>query len=202
MRRPTLSRRKVFKTRAVFESGNDGSARQIRIRACTSKKPDLAAPFIGRGPKMISSTDLLGDNMKKEIAHKSELSGASGSQNDVTVLFLKSSKPARINILGEEMEIRKLNEIPVSVANWLLDHGKALNESLNFIYRNRDDFKQGSSVLRLLKNGWYIEVSGAKEKIFDKTRRLLKIAGLSGDVKIIRKEPDWQSLQLRRRKER
>ena len=131
--------------------------------------------------------------MKRKSAKISEFSNAVSLQEKVVVVFVKNKRPVNINILGEEIKIRWLNEIPISVANWLLDHGISLRECPNLIQRNKADFKTGSPGLKALKNGCYIKTGNDKERILDTTRKLLKLAGLSGVIKVIRKEPDWRS---------
>ena len=131
--------------------------------------------------------------MKRKSAKISEFSIAMSLQQAVVVLFLKNNRPVNINILGEKIEIRRLSDIPISVANWLMDQGISLRECPNLIQRNKADFKSGSRGLKVLKNGCYIKTGNDKERILDTTRKLLKLAGLSGVIKVIRKEPEWQS---------
>lgn len=145
------------------------------------KKVDIANSFIKRTKTVINEINLFFNDIEREFGQKPE---KPSPKNDVIVLC-KNGKPAKINIFGEEIEIRKLNEIPISVANWLLDHGKTLPEVPNFIHRNKADFKMISATSKPLKDGRFIEVGDDKNRLLDKARKLLKIAGISGDVKVI-----------------
>ncbi len=148
------------------------------------KKVGIIKSFIDRAEKIINETNLLFNDIEREFGQRPEKPGLPKPQNDVIVLF-KNGKPAKINIFGDEIEIRKQNEIPISVANWLLDHGNTLPEVPNFIHRNKADFKMSSATPKPLKDGRFIEVGDDKNRLLDKARNLLKIAGLSGVVKVI-----------------
>jgi len=144
------------------------------------KKAGIVQSFIERAEKVTNEINLLFNDIQIEFGQNPEKLSL---MEEVSVIF-KDGRPTKINIFGEEIVIRKLNEIPVSVANWLMDHGKTLVEIPNFIHRNRTDFKMTSATPKQLKNGWFIEVGDDKDRLLDKANRLLKRAGFSRDIKV------------------
>ena len=90
----------------------------------------------------------------------------------------KAPKPIPKSIrIGEYVEnIRYLNEIPIVIANWILDHGQSLPEIPNFVHSNIQGFAQSANI-KQLKNGWFIEVGDDKQTLIIKGRKLLDQTG-------------------------
>jgi hypothetical protein len=148
------------------------------------RKIDILNSFLKRTKSVLDEINLLLNDLEREFGEKSQIRHVRIPQKDV-IVFFRNGRPTKINILGDEIEIRKQNEIPFSVANWLLNHGKHIPEIPNFIHKNKADFKMRSASLKQLKDGRFIEIGDHKERLLEKTRKLLDICGISGEVKIM-----------------
>ncbi|MCX6924583.1 MAG: DNA sulfur modification protein DndB [Verrucomicrobia bacterium] len=87
-----------------------------------------------------------------------------------------STHPAEVRIASEAIRIRKWNQVPIAVANWVLRQGKSLPVLQNFVHRNNIGFANSANT-KELKNGWYIEVGDSQETLLLKGRRLLDSSG-------------------------
>ena len=84
--------------------------------------------------------------------------------------------PQLICIGDDVQKIRYLNEIPIAIANWILNKGGTIPENRNFIHRNDQGFSKSANIKRL-QNGWYIEIGDDKQTLMMKGRKLLDMTG-------------------------
>lgn len=117
-----------------------------------------------------------------EIA-KVQIEPETNSANQaIRIICSRNGKsPTAIRIGEKEMRIRKWNEIPVTIANWILEDGKNLPEIQNFISPDKEGFMK-SAFLKQLRNGWFIEVGDHKEALIKKTEKLLRNAGYPEEI--------------------
>src|SRR5207249_169 len=69
------------------------------------------------------------------------------------------------------------NQIPVVIANWILQQGKTLPRIPNFVHPANSGFAQ-SAQTKELKNGYFIEVGDDQARLIEKGRELLDACGL------------------------
>lgn len=150
-----------------------------------SKKAGIVLSFIERSEKIINDISLLFNDLEGEFGQKPEKFSPSSRNNEV-IVFVKNGKPVKINIFGEEIGIRYYREVPISIANWLLDHGKTLVglPDLDFIQRNKADFKMESADPKPLKNGLLIEVGDDRNRLLYKAQKLLKATGSQAVMRV------------------
>lgn len=146
-----------------------------------TKKVGILNLMIERANKIKNEIYLLFNDLEAEFGQKAEKENSTGPSNRILV-FQKGGIPLKLNILGEEFEIRRWNQVPVCVANWILDQGKVLEEYPNFIHRNKADFQIQNPSFKQLKNGWFMEVGDDKPRLLYKTKRILKLAGFSEEI--------------------
>jgi hypothetical protein len=148
----------------------------------------LAQATKDRDTKMIGRINSV---IEKEKSLESELLGLFNQMNlnEKTVpLSIPKRTPKSITKLirvgGHDQQIRYFNEIPVIVANWILDQGKNLPQIPNFVHNNPRGFAQ-SAQTKQLKNGWSIEIGDAKQTLMAKGRKLLDQTGFkSVDISV------------------
>jgi hypothetical protein len=86
--------------------------------------------------------------------------------------------PKLLRIGEHAYPVRFLNQVPVLIANWILEKGRSLPEIPNFIHKQKKGFMASAS-LKTLSNGWYIEVGDSKQTLISKGRKLLDHTGFS-----------------------
>ena len=74
------------------------------------------------------------------------------------------------------IDVGRLNEIPIVVANWILQQGKTLHRMQNFVHETDSGFP-GSAQTKRLDNGWSIEIGDSKYTLLRKGRKLLDAYG-------------------------
>jgi hypothetical protein len=89
--------------------------------------------------------------------------------------------PRTVRINSYVEGIKKLNEIPMVVANWIEDQGIDIPEMHNFVQRDVRKFSDSGNAKRL-KSGKLIEVGDDKRTLVKKARRLLDECGFSSSV--------------------
>ena len=92
-------------------------------------------------------------------------------------------KPISIIIGEKEKPIEKWYEIPVEVANWIIDEGKELREIQNFISPSNEGFTK-SAALKQLTNGWFIEIGDNKERLIKKAEKLLRNVDYAAEIHV------------------
>jgi DNA sulfur modification protein DndB len=86
--------------------------------------------------------------------------------------------PTEVRIGDVPIWVRRANEVPVVVANWILQQGRALRRMQNFVHEMDSGFSASAQTKRL-DNGWFIEVGDSQETLLLKGRRLLDACGFS-----------------------
>jgi hypothetical protein len=85
-------------------------------------------------------------------------------------------RPQEIRIGSYRKAIGMANQIPTTVANWLLEQGKTLPTIQNFVHPSNSGFSQSASTKQLI-NGTFIEIGDNQEVLIQKARRLLDACG-------------------------
>jgi hypothetical protein len=81
--------------------------------------------------------------------------------------------------------IRYATEIPVAIANWLIEQGKELPITANFIHPSDAGFSQ-SATTKKLKSGQFMRVGHNQEALLHKARELLDGCGYEGvQIKVL-----------------
>ena len=70
-------------------------------------------------------------------------------------------------------------QIPIVIANWIIQQGKALPRIPNFVHPSNTGFAP-SAQTKELKNGHFIEVGDDQGRLIEKGRELLDACGLRG----------------------
>jgi hypothetical protein len=68
-------------------------------------------------------------------------------------------------------------QIPIVIANWIIQQGKPLPRIPNFVHPSNSGFAS-SAHTKELKNGWFIEVGDDQGRLIEKGRELLNACGL------------------------
>jgi hypothetical protein len=89
--------------------------------------------------------------------------------------------PTAIRIGEKEMRITKWNQIPETIANWILEDERNLPEIQNFISPSEEGFMK-SAHLKRLNNGWFIEVGDDKKALIKKAEKLLRNADYPEEI--------------------
>lgn len=92
---------------------------------------------------------------------------------------LESSPPREIRFGTFKKRIRNPHEIPVVVANWLIDQGKAVQNFENFVHAGNIGFKATATTIRL-NSGQFMEVGDDQKDLLRKARILLDSSGYRG----------------------
>lgn len=97
----------------------------------------------------------------------------------------KPVRPVEIKFGSVKKHIRYATEIPVAIANWLIEQGKELPISANFIHPSDAGFSQ-SATTKKLKSGQYMRVGHNQEALLHKARELLDGCGHEGlQIKVL-----------------
>jgi hypothetical protein len=97
----------------------------------------------------------------------------------------KPVRPVEIKFGSVKKHIRYATEIPVAIANWLIEQGKALPISANFIHPSEAGFSQ-SATTKKLKSGQFMRVGHNQEALLHKARELLDGCGYEGtQIKVL-----------------
>jgi len=97
----------------------------------------------------------------------------------------KPVRPVEMKFGSVKKHIRYATEIPVTVANWLIEQGKELPISANFIHPSDAGFSQ-SATTKKLKSGQYMRVGHNQEALLHKARELLDGCGYEGvQIKVL-----------------
>jgi hypothetical protein len=88
----------------------------------------------------------------------------------------KSVRPTEIRIGTFRKSIGYLNEIPLTVGNFLIEQGKVLPTLSNFIQPSNSGFEMSAKTERLI-SGQYMEIGDDKKTLLKKARDLLDICG-------------------------
>jgi hypothetical protein len=91
----------------------------------------------------------------------------------------KTIRPKEIRFGSVRKHINYANEIPIIVANWLIEQGKAVPNCQNFIHPSNSGFSQSAITKRLI-SGQFIEVGDNQEVLLHKARKLLDACGHRG----------------------
>jgi len=97
----------------------------------------------------------------------------------------KPVRPVEIKFGSVKKHIRYATEIPVTIANWLIEQGKELPITANFIHPSDAGFSQ-SATTKKLKSGQYMRVGHNQEALLHKARELLDSCGYEGtQIKVL-----------------
>ncbi len=97
----------------------------------------------------------------------------------------KPVRPVEIKFGSVKKHIRYATEIPVAIANWLIEQGKELPISANFIHPSDAGFSQ-SATTKKLKSGQFMRVGHNQEALLHKARELLDGCGHEGlQIKVL-----------------
>jgi hypothetical protein len=97
----------------------------------------------------------------------------------------KPVRPVEMKFGSVKKHIRYSTEIPVAIANWLIEQGKELPISANFIHPSDAGFSQ-SATTKKLKSGQYMRVGHNQEALLHKARELLDGCGYEGvQIKVL-----------------
>jgi hypothetical protein len=97
----------------------------------------------------------------------------------------KPVRPVELKFGSVKKHIRYATEIPVAIANWLIEQGKELPTSENFIHPSEAGFSQ-SAVTKKLKSGQVMRVGHNQQSLLHKSRELLDGCGYEGvQIKVL-----------------
>jgi hypothetical protein len=97
----------------------------------------------------------------------------------------KPVRPVEIKFGSVKKHIRYATEIPVVIANWLIEQGKELPITANFIHPSDAGFSQ-SATTKKLKSGQFMRVGHNQEALLHKARELLDGCGYEGvQIKVL-----------------
>jgi hypothetical protein len=97
----------------------------------------------------------------------------------------KPVRPVELKFGSVKKHIRYATEIPVAIANWLIEQGKELPTSENFIHPSEAGFSQ-SAVTKKLKSGQVMRVGHNQQALLHKARELLDGCGYEGvQIKVL-----------------
>jgi len=105
---------------------------------------------------------------------------ASNEHEDISIPFGRrkrpTNRPQEIRIGSYRKSIRYAYEIPLTVANWIIEQGKALPTIPNFVQSTKIGFATSAGP-KPLKNGQFIEVGDDQKVLLHKARTLLDNCG-------------------------
>lgn len=97
----------------------------------------------------------------------------------------KPVRPVEMKFGSVKKHIRYATEIPVTIANWLIEQGKELPITANFIHPSEAGFSQ-SATTKKLKSGQFMRVGHNQEALLHKARELLDGCGYEGlQIKVL-----------------
>jgi hypothetical protein len=97
----------------------------------------------------------------------------------------KPVRPVEIKFGSVKKHIRYATEIPVTIANWLIEQGKELPITANFIHPSDAGFSQ-SATTKKLKSGQFMRVGHNQDALLHKARELLDGCGYEGvQIKVL-----------------
>jgi hypothetical protein len=97
----------------------------------------------------------------------------------------KPVRPVEMKFGSVKKHIRYSTEIPVAIANWLIEQGKELPITANFIHPSDAGFSQ-SATTKKLKSGQYMRVGHNQNALLHKARELLDGCGYEGlQIKVL-----------------
>jgi hypothetical protein len=106
-------------------------------------------------------------------------------QSPVTRPKKKPVRPVEMKFGSVKKHIRYSTEIPVAIANWLIEQGKELPITANFIHPSEAGFSQ-SATTKKLKSGQYMRVGHNQNALLHKARELLDGCGYEGvQIKVL-----------------
>jgi hypothetical protein len=85
-------------------------------------------------------------------------------------------RPTEIRFGSFKKSIHFANEIPITVANWLIEQGKALPTFHNFVHPSDAGFARSAKTKRLV-SGQYIEIGDHQDILIQKARKLFDACG-------------------------
>jgi|HubBroStandDraft_6_1064221.scaffolds.fasta_scaffold460504_1 hypothetical protein len=85
-------------------------------------------------------------------------------------------RPREVRIGAYRKQIHYAYEIPITVANWLIEQGKSLPTLHNFVHPSDSGFTS-SAITKKLISGQFIEVGDHQEALLQKARKLLDACG-------------------------
>lgn len=88
-------------------------------------------------------------------------------------------RPKEVRIGSYRKQIRYAYEIPITVANWLIEQGKVLPALHNFVHPSNSGFAASATTKRLI-SGQFIEVGDHQEVLLQKARKLFDTCGYQG----------------------
>lgn len=149
----------------IAMSGNDVvNQKQARMDTASFLKRKLALPLTSAEEKSL-------DGAQNPAFANTETGLREETRQRQPVIRAKELR------IGDHVEpLQAANEIPVSVANWILDQGKELPLIPNFVHRGKDGFAK-SAQLKQAKNGWHVEVGDSQITLIQKARKLLDRCG-------------------------
>jgi len=107
------------------------------------------------------------------------------AQSPVSRPKKKPVRPVEIKFGSVKKHIRYATEIPVTIANWLIEQGKELPITANFIHPSDAGFSQ-SATTKKLKSGQFMRVGHNQEALLHKARELLDGCGYEGvQIKVL-----------------
>jgi len=107
-------------------------------------------------------------------SQRSDLAGLGNNRRRQTI------RPSEVQIDDARYSISFANQIPVVIANWIVQQGKTLPRIPNFVHPTNSGFAS-SAQTKEVDNGWFIEVGDDQGRLIEKGRELLKACGL-GDI--------------------
>ena len=84
--------------------------------------------------------------------------------------------PTELRIGTVAVRVRKSNQIPVVVANWILEQGQTLPKIDNFVHETNSGFSRSAQTTEL-NDGSFIEIGDSQDMLIRKGRRLLDACG-------------------------
>jgi hypothetical protein len=97
----------------------------------------------------------------------------------------KPVRPVEMKFGSVKKHIRYATEIPVAIANWLIEQGKELPITANFIHPSEAGFSH-SATTKKLKSGQFMRVGHNQEALLHKARELLDGCGYEGvQIKVL-----------------
>jgi hypothetical protein len=85
-------------------------------------------------------------------------------------------RPSEIRFGSFKKSIHFANEIPITVANWLIEQGKTLPTFHNFVHPSNTGFARSAKTKRLV-SGQYIEIGDHQDILIQKSRKLFDACG-------------------------
>jgi hypothetical protein len=200
---PVLERGSVdlsIQTAPVLENHSNGTSTQTTPlpEGISNGLPIQAAPLFESSPNIASiqsapvpessnesSTQTAPIPQTAPVPEKAVDVPQPEAQSPVARPKKKPVRPVEMKFGSVKKHIRYSTEIPVTIANWLIEQGKELPITANFIHPSDAGFSQ-SATTKKLKSGQYMRVGHNQEALLHKARELLDSCGYEGvQIKVL-----------------